>query len=1852
MDCIRTVARYFMILALVSGLAFSLSAAGWSAPAAYYVSNTGNNANDGSAPDDAHAWHDITYAMSTPYFLAGGVTLYILDGTYNVASGETFPIEVPASNVSIIGAGAATTTIEGDGSHEIFYINQKDTLTFEKLTMKDGGGRDNGMGSTYGGAIFLYDSNKSVISNCTFVTNAVTGANAQGGAIYYSVAGLETKRLDITGCTFSQNTSAGDGGAIAVSNCAVLGLTGNCLFDQNRAKQAGAVYFHGVQASATLTITDAIFTGNVATDKIGALDASQLLSFDCGTSVFSGNQAPSNGNVRANKITTLLFDKCQIINNLATGDFLPAFNGLSGAFQLADVPSAAFSKCEITGNQAKLATVFVSAENNDNAVSFTNCTFAENAGGGVFAYHNSSWKNDLVFNSCIFYKHDSPAGPPDGRFAIAQLSGDTGTITVNYSHFYLNDLGGTGLDFAKDYTVPAFTHTDAAYSIIGDPAWSQWLGGTGNNGGVDPSFTPGSVPEGQPGTTTNYLLGAASPCRGAGDPSHAVGDRDMGCYGDVIPTFPDTYVNAATGNDAYDGGYETHTTDNHGPKKTIAAALDVTDTGGTCHVAAGTYSTAATGESFPITIPASNLTVDGAGAGSTIVQGSGENEVFNITDLTGITISDLTIKDGQGHWLPPAQSVGGGAYLENSTASFSGCNFEDNILSNPTPGASCCGGAIYGTGSSLDITDCQFTGNKAMIETGGIGGAIFLQGTGSETCNLINSTFTGNEAYSDSGAIRLLTYDKVVISGCVFTGNSALNRGNVSLSRANYLSISECKIFGNSSTGSWPQGLDSAFFLDNMVSLDVRRCEISGQTVAQNGAVRVVSSLLGVFSAAFSHCTWADNKGIGLILDAKPGVATEINATVTDCIFSGHDTPGQLDSGLAIGRNTGAGTTAVTYTDFYGNGHDLGKDIASTPGGVWSYTPGEYTDLGGWSWDGTACLGSDPDYASGTVPSPQPGGTTDYLLSAGSPCRGVSSSGMDLGAYQYAASTFDDTYVNDATGDDALYDGSSPTISGSSGPKKTIGAGLTVTNENGTCHIAAGTYSDSIVLASVKNLAGADPVNTIIDSSGTGGSCLSIKNIDLGVTISGLTLTGGTGTDIGDGSWHVYAGGGLWIQDSQVVINDCIIRDISLAAGGGSSGGVGGALYIKGSDGASSTVTVSNSQLKNNSVGGSGDHSSGMGGAIMTTGNVALHLSKTEVSGNSATIVAGSVLLADSFESGASGYDAAASLSAVNCTFYDNQDSGIMALKLRNSTASSVSATVKNCIFAGQTRTSGLGTEPTGLAAGIISGSADDASQVTVDYCDFFGNLDDHAVSHFVVTGAGGGPPSLTYVHGTYNSATDTFDWASPPPYPWSWGGKGFLLTDPLFTPGAPPAGQAAQDDLTCYLLATGSPCVHKGDPAPAYNNPDGTRNDMGAYWQTSTPPTPRPDHLSVVINGGADYTISRTVTLAIGARYASHMRITGDLTDSGWIRYSTTATVELSAGDGEKTVHVDFRGAGGTAGPAADTIYLAMTGPYPRGIVLKNAATGSTQYTNTQAVRIEVGSEITALFSAQAIPAPTVNQMIFSQDPAFGGASWQAYASSADFSLTSGDGNKTVYAKFKDTAGNESTATSASILLDTVPPVTPVNVRTARDTVIASGDPIGHGNIAIRTTLADSGSGVDEATINVGFAPVLGLLSRPTDNRSQAVNITYEPVTGLMTYTSDELAAGRYDLTIGCSDKAGNAMAPFSLSLLEMLSADSALGLFAGTTPVVVRTGDGAYSITYSLTADQAVVIMIYDLGGRLLRRTECPAGSEGGALGFNSVGWDGCDSFGNKLPRGTYIFRLTGNGKLLGIIKFANIY
>jgi hypothetical protein len=131
-----------------------------------------------------------------------------------------------------------------------------------------------------------------------------------------------------------------------------------------------------------------------------------------------------------------------------------------------------------------------------------------------------------------------------------------------------------------------------------------------------------------------------------------------------------------------------------------------------------------------------------------------------------------------------------------------------------------------------------------------------------------------------------------------------------------------------------------------------------------------------------------------------------------------------------------------------------------------------------------------------------------------------------------------------------------------------------VNSDNGTVHVAAGTYLENLVISGTQNLEGAGAQNTIIDGNGWTsviriGSAPESPN-----TISGFTIQNGY---VISSIWNptnakvlyagfklpfrevspnpfdlVLGGGGIYIGDTHIVtINDCVIKNNQAEVGGG-----------------------------------------------------------------------------------------------------------------------------------------------------------------------------------------------------------------------------------------------------------------------------------------------------------------------------------------------------------------------------------------------------------------------------------------------------------------------------------------------------------------------------------------------------------------------------------------------------------------------------------------------------------------------------------------------------------------------------
>jgi hypothetical protein len=191
-------------------------------------------------------------------------------------------------------------------------------------------------------------------------------------------------------------------------------------------------------------------------------------------------------------------------------------------------------------------------------------------------------------------------------------------------------------------------------------------------------------------------------------------------------------------------------------------------------------------------------------------------------------------------------------------------------------------------------------------------------------------------------------------------------------------------------------------------------------------------------------------------------------------------------------------------------------------------------------------------------------------------------------------------------------------------------------------------------------------------------------------------------------------------------------------------------------------------------------------------------------------------------------------------------------------------------------------------------------------------------------------------------------------------------------------------------------------------------------------------------VNNNAATTTSAAVTLnsAMSDPYSNvaQMRVDpGTGTFGGWIAYSASYAFTLPAGDGTKTVRAEYQDGAGNVASKTDTIVLNTSGDVtpPTGTVTIN---GGAAWTN---------SNMMQTLTLSATDAGTgVAAMQFSNDNV-NWSGWQTYATSWTWSLSAGAGTKTVYAQFRDGAGNVSSTTiSDSIQLETTAPTGSVTIN------------------------------------------------------------------------------------------------------------------------------------------------------------------------------------------------------------------
>jgi len=157
---------------------------------------------------------------------------------------------------------------------------------------------------------------------------------------------------------------------------------------------------------------------------------------------------------------------------------------------------------------------------------------------------------------------------------------------------------------------------------------------------------------------------------------------------------------------------------------------------------------------------------------------------------------------------------------------------------------------------------------------------------------------------------------------------------------------------------------------------------------------------------------------------------------------------------------------------------------------------------------------------------------------------------------------------------------------------------------------------------------------------------------------------------------------------------------------------------------------------------------------------------------------------------------------------------------------------------------------------------------------------------------------------------------------------------------------------------------------------------------------------------------------------------------------YAISKSWTLTTGDGTKTVYVQYKdNAGSWSVSINDTIILDTTPPAGT-ILINNGA----EYTNSTSVTLTLSASDNG---------SGVSKMQFSND----GVNWsveEGSATSKSWTLTAGDGTKTVYVQYKDNAGNWSASISDTIILDTIAPTVELVVDEAKARILPDGEIVG----------------------------------------------------------------------------------------------------------------------------------------------------------------------------------------------------
>ena len=333
-----------------------------------------------------------------------------------------------------------------------------------------------------------------------------------------------------------------------------------------------------------------------------------------------------------------------------------------------------------------------------------------------------------------------------------------------------------------------------------------------------------------------------------------------------------------------------------------------------------------------------HVTIDGAGASTTTIDGNHIDRVFETFGGAKLTLSGVTVTGGAAVAQTPGSAVEGGAVLDDGggPVTITNAAITGNTAAGSSGGAGGYGGAIDvepPSNVAISLTNTTLSGNQAggsSTADSGHGGAIDNQGPGTITLNHVSMTGNhagGHQAGGYGGAAN--TEGPLVVSASTFTDNTAGGDGHFGYGGAldaSTVTSTDSTFRGNDAGGGGASGDGHGGALELGVSATLTRSAIADNRAGGGGD--------GTGFGAF---------GYGGGVDAVSGAVTLSNSTVI-----GNSAGGGDQNSYGFGGGVDAALTATGST--IANNKVGGGDGFGDGGGIYGELTGQHADQQHGEW--------------------------------------------------------------------------------------------------------------------------------------------------------------------------------------------------------------------------------------------------------------------------------------------------------------------------------------------------------------------------------------------------------------------------------------------------------------------------------------------------------------------------------------------------------------------------------------------------------------------------------------------------------------------------------------------------------------------------------------------------------------------------------------------------------------------------------------------------------------------------------------------------------------------------------------